>query len=261
MTSLTIITFFLLVASYAANLFTWFGLLMHIGVEVRLFSSCILLMVSASLSRLIRQLPSRANPHLSGMFLSSSSSSSPLSSSSLQLQPSSHARRFSTMSMWSGATCQPAVRRNPSIYKHMSLVMKSSSGKLPDVHIPVEKLEFNYARSSGPGGQNVNKLNTKAEIRFNINEADWIPDEVKVRLKDTQEKNINKVGILYISSQEHRTQKQNKLECVEKLREMVAFAYLEPKERKMYEVGSYISIFLSFIRLYRCRSDPPCTPI
>ena len=58
------------------------------------------------------------------------------------------------------------------------------SGKLPDVHIPVEKLDFSYARSSGPGGQNVNKVNTKAEMRFKVDDADWIPEEVKGRLKE-----------------------------------------------------------------------------
>ena len=114
------------------------------------------------------------------------------------------------------------------------------SGKLPDVHIPVEKLDFSYARSSGPGGQNVNKVNTKAEMRFKVDDADWIPEEVKGRLKEIQRANINKGGELYVSSQEYRTQKQNKLDCVDKLREMVAFAYLEPKERKMYEVRPYL---------------------
>ena len=108
--------------------------------------------------------------------------------------------------------------------------------------ISEKELEVTTARSSGPGGQNVNKLNTKAEMRFNVDEADWIPEEVKARLKEIQGKNINKGGELYVSSQEHRTQKQNKLDCIEKLREMVAFAYLEPKERKMYEVRS-ISFF------------------
>eukprot|EP01036_Dinobryon_divergens_P050807 gene50807-68020_t len=46
-----------------------------------------------------------------------------------------------------------------------------------DIFIPLDKVDFNFARSSGPGGQNVNKLNTKAEIRFNVSTADWIPDE------------------------------------------------------------------------------------
>jgi hypothetical protein len=58
--------------------------------------------------------------------------------------------------------------------------------------------------------QNVNKLNTKAEIRFNIQLADWIPNEVKQRLIQYQSNKINKDGELLITSQEHRTQGKNK---------------------------------------------------
>merc|ERR1711871_982191 len=80
-----------------------------------------------------------------------------------------------------------------------------------------------------------NKLNTKAEVRFNVQEADWLPDDVKMRLKEYQHKIINSSGELIVSSQEHRTQKQNKLECIEKIRELVAEAYIPPKERKMWK--------------------------
>lgn len=80
----------------------------------------------------------------------------------------------------------------------------------------------------------MNKLNTKAEIRFNVQEADWIPEEVKVRLLQQQGNNMNKVGELVISAQEFRTQKQNKELCLTKLREMVEEAYIEPKDRNMW---------------------------
>lgn len=55
-----------------------------------------------------------------------------------------------------------------------------------NIVIPESKLAFSYARCSGPGGQNVNKLNTKAEIRFHVFNADWLPDEVKQRLSQQQ---------------------------------------------------------------------------
>lgn len=105
----------------------------------------------------------------------------------------------------------------------------------------------------GPGGQNVNKVNTKAEIRFVVEDADWIPSEVRKRLMEYQMNKINSNGELVVSSQQHRwfldlfsatmllifvtcrTQSQNKEDCVKKLQEMLADAYLEPKERKMYE--------------------------
>ena len=73
-----------------------------------------------------------------------------------------------------------------------------------DIVIPLDKVSFAYARSAGPGGQNVNKLNTKAEIRFNVSEADWLPAEVRARLQQYQFNKISKDGDLYICSQEHR---------------------------------------------------------
>ena len=48
--------------------------------------------------------------------------------------------------------------------------------KAKDINIPLDKVDFAFARSSGPGGQNVNKLNTKAELRFEIDSASWIPN-------------------------------------------------------------------------------------
>ena len=99
----------------------------------------------------------------------------------------------------------------------------------------MDKVEFQFARSSGPGGQNVNKLNTKAEIRFNLTTADWIPEEVKQRLREAQGNKISKNGEIIISSQEHRTQAKNKEDCITKLQEMLAEAYVEPKERAIWE--------------------------
>lgn len=104
-----------------------------------------------------------------------------------------------------------------------------------DIVIPLDKVEFNFARSSGPGGQNVNKLNTKAEIRFNVSSADWIAFEVKQRLMQYQANRISKEGELIITCQEHRTQSKNREDCLQRLREMVAEASIEPKEREMWE--------------------------
>ena len=66
------------------------------------------------------------------------------------------------------------------------------------------RLDFQYARSSGPGGQNVNKLNTKAEVRFHVASADWLDQDVRERLAQYQSNKISKEGELIITSQEHR---------------------------------------------------------
>ncbi|RYG64615.1 aminoacyl-tRNA hydrolase [archaeon] len=104
-----------------------------------------------------------------------------------------------------------------------------------DIVVPLDKVEFSFARSSGPGGQNVNKLNTKAELRFNVLAADWMVPEIKQRLLQYQANRVSKEGDLIITCQEHRTQSKNREDCLQRLREMLAEASIEPKEREMWE--------------------------
>jgi peptidyl-tRNA hydrolase ICT1 len=73
-----------------------------------------------------------------------------------------------------------------------------------DIIIPLDKIELRYSRSSGPGGQNVNKLNTKVEIRFNVTQADWLPLEVRERIFEYNPTRINKEGEIIVTSQENR---------------------------------------------------------
>jgi peptidyl-tRNA hydrolase ICT1 len=65
-------------------------------------------------------------------------------------------------------------------------------------------MDFNFARSSGPGGQNVNKVNTKAEIRFHVQSADWLSQDVRDRLEEYFSNKITKDGEIVVTSQEHR---------------------------------------------------------
>ena len=97
--------------------------------------------------------------------------------------------------------------------------------------VPINKLQFAYARSSGPGGQNVNKLNTKVDLRFKISEAEWLDEEVKIKLNKDQANKINKSGELCLQTQTHRTQEANKKEAIEKLNEYIELAKQKKKER------------------------------
>lgn len=106
--------------------------------------------------------------------------------------------------------------------------------KAKDIKIPMDQVEFGFSRSSGPGGQNVNKLNTKAELRFHIDSASWIPEDVRGRLREIQGNKINNSGELLITSQEFRTQSKNKDDCISKLQTMLEEAYIEPKDREMW---------------------------
>ena len=99
------------------------------------------------------------------------------------------------------------------------------------VEIPFDKIEINFCRSSGPGGQNVNKLNSKVEFRFNIDAADWLTKETKERLKKLNSNKINNEGFFILTCQEYRTQSQNKKEAQKKLQEIINVASVPKKER------------------------------
>lgn len=102
-----------------------------------------------------------------------------------------------------------------------------------DVSVPEDSLNISFVRSSGSGGQNVNKLSTKVELRLDLKARQpWMPAEVQRRLKEQQSNKISKEGILTITAQEHRTQGMNRKSAVDKLRKMVLEAWPRPKIRK-----------------------------
>ncbi len=101
----------------------------------------------------------------------------------------------------------PALFPRQSLFYSTTLPRLAGSGdekKLIDISIPMERLEMHFSRSSGPGGQNVNKVNTKAEIRFVVREAEWIPEQVRARLLELHANRVNVDGELVITCQEHR---------------------------------------------------------
>jgi len=98
--------------------------------------------------------------------------------------------------------------------------------------IPAGELKFTFVRSSGPGGQNVNKVNTKAQLRWSLRRSDSLPDEVRGRLLARYARRINDRGELVLTSQRYRDQARNVSDCLAKLREMVAAVAVAPKRRK-----------------------------
>ena len=85
----------------------------------------------------------------------------------------------------------------------------------------------------GAGGQNVNKVNTQVILKLDVMGANWIPHEVRQRIKQNEANKINKDGLLIITSQEYRTQSQNRKDAFDKLQELILKNYPRPKVRKM----------------------------
>jgi ribosome-associated protein len=98
--------------------------------------------------------------------------------------------------------------------------------------IPSTELVTSFARSSGPGGQNVNKVNSKALLRWNIRASIALPADVKLRFEAYFPTRISQAGEVVISSDQHRDQGRNLSDCYEKLRQLVQAAVVVPRLRK-----------------------------
>ncbi len=83
--------------------------------------------------------------------------------------------------------------------------------------VPREKLQVSFSRSSGPGGQNVNKVATRVEVRFQLESADWIPPLIRSRLASLHPRRLSREGDFIIVSSRFRSQKRNLEDCIEKL--------------------------------------------
>lgn len=97
-------------------------------------------------------------------------------------------------------------------------------------HVPVDRLTISYSRSSGPGGQNVNKVSTKAEVRFHVKTADWIPQDVRQKILTTNRSRVNKAGELLVTSELSRSQQRNLGDCIKKISNIIAEASKKPPE-------------------------------
>jgi ribosome-associated protein len=100
------------------------------------------------------------------------------------------------------------------------------------IHIPETELEWSFARSGGPGGQNVNKVESKAVLRWRFGENRSLPADARARLREMQPHRITTEGDFLITSQRFREQDLNRQDCLEKLRMFVLAALVRPKARK-----------------------------
>jgi ribosome-associated protein len=102
----------------------------------------------------------------------------------------------------------------------------------PSLSIDERELEFDYIRSSGPGGQNVNKVSTAVQLRFDVANSSSLPEPVRERLMKLSGSRLTDDGVLIIEARQFRTQEQNREDAVKRLVELVEKAAAKPKVRK-----------------------------
>ena len=102
------------------------------------------------------------------------------------------------------------------------------------LEIPLADLRFKFNRSSGPGGQNVNKLNTRAELQYNFAQSAVLSALQRQRIAEKLSARLNSKGLLIVNSERFRTQGRNREDCLDKLSALLAEAIkpLPPKRRK-----------------------------
>jgi ribosome-associated protein len=97
--------------------------------------------------------------------------------------------------------------------------------------IPARDLSWHASRSSGPGGQNVNKVATKVTLRFDLRGTQWLTRTQKTRLRKLAGKRIDAEGGIVLTAQAERSQRQNLEQARDRLRELIARALVQPKRR------------------------------
>jgi ribosome-associated protein len=101
-------------------------------------------------------------------------------------------------------------------------------------HIALDEREISedFVRASGPGGQNVNKLSTAVQLRFDVRHSPSLPHEVRTRLERLSGSRLTRDGVIIITAQRHRTQGRNRQDALDRLLELIRRAAVAPVKRR-----------------------------
>jgi ribosome-associated protein len=101
-----------------------------------------------------------------------------------------------------------------------------------DLSIDEDEISETFVLASGPGGQNVNKVSSAVQLRFDVAHSPSLPQDVRARLARLSGSRLTKDGVLVIAAREHRSQDRNRSEAREKLIALIARAAVRPKPRR-----------------------------
>jgi ribosome-associated protein len=101
----------------------------------------------------------------------------------------------------------------------------------PSISIDEREIQFDFIRASGPGGQNVNKVATSVQLRFDVRNSPSLTWDIKERLMKLAGRRVTEEGILIIEAKRHRTQDQNRQEALDRLTDLIRRAQEKPKPR------------------------------
>lgn len=113
---------------------------------------------------------------------------------------------------------------------------QSSLEVTADVRVPLAEFVFAYVRSSGPGGQNVNKVNSQAQLSWNLSECRSLPAEALDRLRIAERGRINREDVLRVNCQRFRDRERNREDCLERVRRMILESLTPPPSRRKTRV-------------------------